>query len=107
MRLARLQELPLQSCSLACHPAVEPGRIGNDDAIEEWACVKLDGALVADGDTYTGIIPTTALSANSPAELRCAVNYVISPHLLGQSDDTRTLGLMLDDIQIQPRKPAS
>jgi hypothetical protein len=38
-------------------------------------------------------------------ELRFSVNYVASPKLVGQSDtDERTLGLMLDYLQIQPHK---
>ena len=59
--------------------------------------------LRVDNGVYSGYIPAITLSANGkPTILQFTVDHVISPQSLGENQDTRTLGLMLDYLDIQP-----
>ncbi len=52
---------------------------------------------------YTGVIPVAALSPNGkPSEIQFTIDAVISPSSIEQSSDTRTLGLMVDYLDIYP-----
>ncbi len=58
--------------------------------------------LRVDQGVYSGYIPAAALSANGkPTTLQFTVDHVVSPQSLGENGDSRTLGLMLDYLDIK------
>ncbi|MEO8396370.1 MAG: hypothetical protein ABI700_25480, partial [Chloroflexota bacterium] len=59
--------------------------------------------LRVDNGVYSGFIPAAALSTNGkPTTLQFTVDHLVTPQSLGENQDYRTLGLMLDFLDIHP-----